>query len=576
VAIPGPGSDASVSGISASGDVVLTSHTGRIVFAAGVEGPHVTSGGDQSYATAEVALEGDTILESGGDVSFASLVTGDASLTVNASGTTAFGGDVSLAGLTTDGRGATRIATASVTTTGSQSFGDGVELEQDTTFTAGSTITFGSTLDGPGGAVVRTPGKVTFGGDIGSGTPVAGLFVHDDETDAADIEFTGTRVVRVGSGGIHLNPMDRTSIPDVATVYKQDGELSFETDGSIEVGHLEKISVGGNLGLTAGSVRVGDVNALSLAVAAGEIEIMPRAPGPVLRADGSTVTDDGTAVIANTMVFSSTPQIDADFAGPDDGVVTLASQSGEVRTPGPSLAAFDVRLINTQGAALTVEDFVNPNGGAALDLVATGSPATDDAATAIPRRKPSVVELTHPKFGTDQPVAATARPAADEVLAFLDCADVGGAAAPACLAPVAGGGGAPLADFDPVLATERARQATVLYRRLVGPGEASQQLRAAYDRAVDDYRSTRWAGEIDGAEFYRYVARSPGHAAALQTVDQLATLFVELQLLDLGRADLQQLRETIARQFLEQAQPGGLDAGALLDAVDASRIGVPS
>ena len=105
--------------------------------------------------------------------------------------------------------------------------------------------------------------------------------------------------------------------------------------------------------------------------------------------------------------------------------------------------------------------------------------------------------------------------------------------------------------------------------------EASRQLRAAYDRAVGDYHSTRWTGEIDGAEFYRYVARSPGHAAALRTVDQLATLFVELQLLDLGRADLQQLRETIARQFLEQAQPGGLDAGTLLDAVDASRIGVP-
>jgi hypothetical protein len=161
-------------------------------------------------------------------------------------------------------------------------------------------------------------------------------------------------------------------------------------------------------------------------------------------------------------------------------------------------------------------------------------------------------------------------------MAFLDCADVGGAAAPACLAPVAGGEGAPLADFDPVLATERARQATVLYRRLVGPGEASQRLRAAYDRAVDDYRSTRWAGEVDGAAFYQFVESLPGHATALQTVDQLATLFVELQLLDLGYADLQQLRETIVRQFLEQAQPGGLDTGALLDAVDASRIGMPS
>jgi hypothetical protein len=379
----------------------------------------------------------------------------------------------------------------------------------------------------------------------------------------------------VGSGGIQLNPMGRTAIPDVASIYRSEGSLSFETDGAFVVGHLEKISVGGDLGITADSVRVGDVNALSLAVEAGSVEIMPRAPGPVLRAGGSTVTDTGTDVIANTMVFSSTPEISTDFAGPNDGVVTLATQDGELRTPGPSLAAFDVRLINAQGAALTVEDFANPTGGAALDLVATGSSAIGDPATAIPRRRPPVVELTDPNFGTDQPVTAAAPLAADEVLAFLDCADVGGAAAPACLAPVAGGGGEPLADFAPALTTKRAREATLRYRRLVGPGETSRQNRAGFDRAVDDYRRTRRAGEVDGAEFYEFLESSPGHAAALQTVDQLATLFVELQLLDLERADLEQVRETIAQQFLEPVQPGGLSAGTLLDAVDASRIGVP-
>jgi filamentous hemagglutinin family protein len=578
VTIPASGGDDSVAGISASGPVVLTSDTGPIVFADGIDGPHVTSGRSQTYATAEVQLEGDAILESGRGVSFTSPVTGDASLTVNAAGATQFGGDVEVKSLTTDGAGSTRIATARVTTTGSQSFGDAVALDGDTTFATsepGSAVTFGSTLDGPGGAVIETPGKVTFGGDVGGRDPIAGLTVHD-VADAADIEFGNVAVVRTGSGGIHLNPQGRTVVPDIATIYQGEGSLSFETDGDFEVGHREKLSVAGDLGITAASVRVGDVNALSLTVDADAVRIMPREPGDVRKADGSTVTDEGTSVIANQLVFSSTPVIDPDpaFASEDNGVVTLASQSGAVRTPGPTLSAFDVRLIDAQGTALTAADFVDDQ-GVVLDFAAAGPAAVDDPATAIPRPMPEPRQLTQPRFGTDTPVAAGARPTLDEVLGFLACADVGGAPASGCLAPVAGGDGEPLARVAPTLATPRARVAAGRYRLLVGPDERSRQLRAAYDRAVDEYRRTRWFGAIEGDAFYAYLASEPQHATALAAVDQLATLFVELQLLDLEPADLQQLRKIVARRFLEGVQPGGLDTAALLDAVDASRIGLP-
>ncbi|MDH3283967.1 MAG: hypothetical protein OEQ13_04440, partial [Acidobacteriota bacterium] len=579
-------------GITAGQDVTLRNSGGSIAFAADFDGAHVTSGGDQRYEATAIVLEGDTALVSDGGVDFGSGIDPDvdveASLDVSADGTIRFGGaigtDRPLASLTTSGSGVAVLEAGAVNTTGTQDFGTGVDLPVDTVFHAtgvnaggeevNGQIRFGGTLDGPGGAKIRTPGKVSFGGSIGSGTRLAELAVHDDRIDAADIEFTSGSVVRVGSGGIRLNPMGRTTIPDVATIYNGAGSLSFDTDAAFEVGHREKISVAGDLRITAERVRVGDVNALSLAVNASDVAIRPRAPGPVLLANGTTVTDDGTAVLANTMVFSITPEIDEEFTSDDNGVVTLASQSGEVRTPGPRLTAFEVRLIDDGGTGLGAADFVNAE-GVVLDFTATGPAAVDDPVTAIPRRQPTVTELTRPRFGIDQPVAASTRPTFDAVLAFLDCADVGGAATPACLAPAAGGGGQPLADFAPSLATPRARNATLLYRRLVGPGEASRQLRAAFDRAVDDYRRTHGSGAIDGAAFYRYLESSPGQAAALQSVDQLATLFVELQLLDIEPAALQQLRETVARQFLEPAQPGGLGAAALLDAVDASRIGAP-
>ena len=101
---------------------------------------------------------------------------------------------------------------------------------------------------------------------------------------------------------------------------------------------------------------------------------------------------------------------------------------------------------------------------------------------------------------------------------------------------------------DPVLATPRAAEAMALYRELLGPG--SQGLREAYDDALHTYRQ-RVGVEFDAASFYRHVERWPADAAALAAVDRLATLFVQLQLLDLEADDLQWLRSTVARQFLE-------------------------
>ena len=122
----------------------------------------------------------------------------------------------------------------------------------------------------------------------------------------------------------------------------------------------------------------------------------------------------------------------------------------------------------------------------------------------------------------------------------------------------------------------RIKGATRLYRQLTGPGDEAQQGRNAYRSALDAYEKLSGSG-IEGTGFYRYLESSSGHASALRAVDRLATLFVELRLLDLEPDELQRLRRRIAQQFLEPTSDDEDRRGVatLLDTIDAGRIGLP-
>ncbi|NBP88338.1 MAG: hypothetical protein EBU59_07500, partial [Planctomycetia bacterium] len=121
-----------------------------------VTGPAALSGiinttGFQNYAAA-ADLVGTTTILAGDNVSFGGTLDGNQTLAVNTSGTTSFagvvGGSTPLASLSTD-VGGTVLLGANVTTTGSQSYGDAVQLIGNTTLT-GSTLNLGNGLEGAG------------------------------------------------------------------------------------------------------------------------------------------------------------------------------------------------------------------------------------------------------------------------------------------------------------------------------------------------------------------------------------------------------------------------------------------
>ena len=162
------------------GTTALASLTTNAGGTTALNGGSVKTTGAQTYGDA-VTLGADTTL-TGTDPTFASGVTGNGkNLVLAFSGTTAIDGATftGLANLTSQGGGTTTL-TGSLTTTGTQTYDDAVELVGDTTLAAGSNaVTFNSTLNsGSAGAkalAVTSTGTTTFGDAVGSTAALASV-----------------------------------------------------------------------------------------------------------------------------------------------------------------------------------------------------------------------------------------------------------------------------------------------------------------------------------------------------------------------------------------------------------------
>jgi hypothetical protein len=178
------------------GSTALTSLTTDGAGTTALDGGTVTTSGAQTYNDA-VVLGANAVVTStgGGAIAFGSTVDGAASLMVNTAGTTTFaaavGGTTPLTALVTDAGGATAISGATVTTSGSQTYGDTVTLAADDTFTSsGGSIVFND-VDADAAAnnralIVNAPaGSATFSGNIGAAQPLADL-----DVTAASIVFS--------------------------------------------------------------------------------------------------------------------------------------------------------------------------------------------------------------------------------------------------------------------------------------------------------------------------------------------------------------------------------------------------
>jgi filamentous hemagglutinin family protein len=585
-------------GISADTDVDLWNAAagGRIVLdqlAAGAT--HVSSGGDQTYH-APVELENARVddidgvltpsntarLAAGGDVVFDDRLDTSPDATVSIELTAGGSADVVVPGtLVVSSGGMTRLGgdVGAEGPLGALETG-AVGLTRDTSFELGAPAGvvedplepvdwsafvgrahFGGPIDGAHAMNVAAVGademlsSITFAGDVGADTALSGL---DAGADA--IYFSGAaRSVRV-DGDVRLGAVDaRDEIPDVATIAAPDGSLEMTVGGKFtagtitpngggdpDVASLEKISVAGAFDLRAGEeATVGDVAAVELSIDAPRIVWKGRAEGPVLLADGSTITDTGVDMVANDIVLAAVPEWDGAGATP-----TLVVGSGGVSAPG-SLGDFEVIRLNDDLDAVTTASFAGPD-GVVLDLTGNGPPVVGDPTSDLPRPEPSVMPAMGPR---------------------LDDADIAGAPAGVCPDDLAS---QQRGLDDSALATPRASDIAARYRDLIASPDAHARLRASFGLALRAYRASEGrAGPVDGARLYTFLQASPPYRETVEQVDELARLLTEIEMLGLGADDSQAVRRAVAAAFAESVADPEFGTDAVLAAVGASGIGLP-
>jgi filamentous hemagglutinin family protein len=431
---------------------------------------------------------------------------------------------------------------------------------------------FRGRLDGPGALTLRVQdasssepsaeehvATALFEGDIGAGAALGGLDVQ-----AERVVFTSADRIVTGAGGVHLSTnQDPGVIPQAATLEDRSGGLRIQTSGAFITGDadsLDKLSVAGPLSIQAASVRVSDLSAArSLSVDSPDIVVVARAPGLVEQRDGGTLTDQGTDWVADRMSLSSVPTIEG------AGTVTLGVGGGGVSAPG-SLSAFEVRRYTPGVDEVSASDFFGVD-GRMLDLTATGERVVSNPSEQLPRESATTTPSLPPQASEAQPAPAPAV-GADALLAFLRCGEPDAptdcdAAATAPLDAVA--------DFPhSALATPRAAELLAAWREL-----RARDLGAAFDAAGAGYRAASGFGELEGASFGAYLEASREHADARAALRQLATILTEVELLGLAPEDETRVRRQLAAELAAEADVPGFDTDAVLEAVEATPIGLP-
>lgn len=160
-----------------------------------------------------------TLLSNSGAIDVLSAVTGNAhSLTLNTGGTTTIsGGATGLSTLATNAGGATHLG-GTITTSGTQTYGDAVVLDGTADLTGG-TVQFASTVDGStvAGQSLNIVGNAIFGGAVGGTTSLNNLYL-----------ITGTG--QFNNGGAHTNGYQYFA-GDVTL----GNDATFKSDGSFVI-----------------------------------------------------------------------------------------------------------------------------------------------------------------------------------------------------------------------------------------------------------------------------------------------------------------------------------------------------
>ncbi|MGV3755148.1 MAG: beta strand repeat-containing protein, partial [Verrucomicrobiota bacterium] len=264
-----------------------------------------------------------TINEAGiGSITFNNTLNGAFALVVNSDGggLTIFngivGGGAALVSITTDADGATQINGGTVTTTGFQLYNDPVTIGANTVLnsTALGNITFVTTLDGPFTLLVNTAGTTTFGGPVGSITPLNSV-----TTDAPGFTaINGGSVLTFGTQTYNDPVTLGANTVITSTGAAALGNVTFNSTLDSAVGPFSLIvNTAGNTDFNG---AVGGIGAL--------LSLTTDAPGTV-SIDGGAVTtttfqlyNDPATIGANT-VLTSTGAGNITFMQTLDGAFTL-------------------------------------------------------------------------------------------------------------------------------------------------------------------------------------------------------------------------------------------------------------
>ena len=227
------------------GTTPLTTITTDAPGSTALNGGFITTTGAQTFNDA-VTLGTNTRLHAGaGSITFGSTVNGAQSLTANSTGMTTFAGAVGnllpLASVTTNAGGATAINGSSVTTSGNQTYGDNVTMNQATT-------------------LASTAGTVTFGGNATNTAAGAAITV-----DAPTINLTGgTTVATTGNGPINF--FTDTLNSNEANINAGTGAFALAPNvptktvefGDVNTGRVTDVYYSSNFGsVIAGSFTIG-------------------------------------------------------------------------------------------------------------------------------------------------------------------------------------------------------------------------------------------------------------------------------------------------------------------------------
>ncbi len=308
-------------------------------------GGNITTSGGQHY-TSRVLLTNDTVLTStgGGAITFDSTVDGPYSLTANTAGTTAFSGAVgdssALASLTTDAAGTTTLNGGSVTTSGSQTYGDPITLGAGATLTTtgAGTITFANTIDGAFSLTVNTAGPTAFNGVVGGLTPLASL-----ATDLA-----GTTLLNSGS----VTTAGSQTYADAVQLGVNNTATSTGV-GNITFGN----TLNGSFGLTVNTAGTNSFNGAVGGLTA--LTSLTTSPAGTTVFNGGSVTTTGSQTYNDAVQFKLT-------------ALTVTSTGGGNIIFNTTIAGLDLR-VNTAGTTI----FNAPVGPGLLSLT------TDAAGTTL-------------------------------------------------------------------------------------------------------------------------------------------------------------------------------------------------